>query len=56
MATKDGISMSSNDSSGRSDNRKQKVNNNDIDDDISTITLITDNKYSSICMCIICVT
>lgn len=50
MATKDGISVNSNDSSGRSDIQNENVNNNEIDDDISTITLITDNKFSSICM------
>lgn len=52
MAMKDGISMSSSESSGAGGNRHRIVNNNNgFDDDISTITLTTDNKLSSICTC-----
>lgn len=50
MAAKDGISVSSNDSS------KENGNDNDInyqrqdyDDEISTITMTTDNKQSFLC-------
>lgn len=45
------MATSSNDSSDRSDFGNQNVNNNEMDDDISTITLTTDNKFNSICMC-----
>lgn len=43
MATKDGFSISSSDSS------KQNNNQHEYDDDISTITSTTDNKMNSIC-------
>lgn len=43
MATKDGFSISSSDSS------RQNNNHMEYDDDISTITSTTDNKLNSIC-------
>lgn len=47
MATKDGISLSSSDSS------RQINNQHEFDEDISTITSATDNKIPSICMFIV---
>lgn len=54
MAIKDGISVCSTDSN-RDSERSESTNNNnvqqqpDFDDDISSITLATDNKYSMLC-------
>lgn len=54
MATKDGISVSSTDSNKASE-RSESTNNEppqtDFDDDISSITLATDNKFSMLCKC-----
>lgn len=52
MATKDGISVCSIDSnkdSGRSVSTTNGPQQLDLDDDISSITLATDNKYSTLC-------
>lgn len=54
MALKDGISVCSSDSN-RDSIRSESTNNNnatqppDYDDDISSVTLATDNKYSMLC-------
>lgn len=47
MATKDGISICSNDSSSGSGDQNRKLI--ELDDDISTMTLTADTKLSSIC-------
>lgn len=47
MATKDGFSISSSDSS------RQINNHHDFDEDISAMTSATDNKIQSFCMLII---
>lgn len=49
MATKDGLSISSSDSS------RQNNNQMDYDDDMSTITSTTDNKLNSICEFFSCI-
>lgn len=54
MATREGISVSSNDSnkaSERSENTNNEAQQADFDDDISSITLATDNKFSMLCKC-----
>lgn len=50
MAINDGISISSTESSKQIDNENAHFNRHtEQDDDISTLTMTTDNKYSSLC-------
>lgn len=51
MATRDGISVSSNDSNKASEYTNNAAQQADFDDDISSITLATDNKFSMLCKC-----